>query len=472
MSDPPGAGLAPARVSRYPEAMKPPRPLQSSRSGPLSGRVRVPGDKSISHRALMFGGLALGETIVSGLLEGEDVLNTAEAMRAFGARIYKTDDGLWHAYGTGIGGLREPADVLDMGNSGTSTRLLIGLAAGHPVSAFFTGDASLIKRPMRRVMDPLQQMGATFMAREGGRLPLGVRGADAAQGIEYRLPVPSAQVKSAILLCGLNAHNPTTVIEAVPTRDHTENMLRHFGIDPEISAQPDGSLAITVRGGGQLRGCAVDVPSDPSSAAFPLVAALLREGSSLRIGRVCVNPARIGLYATLREMGADLVFEKERIEGGEAVADLVVRGAGPLKGVDVPESRAAAMIDEFPILAAAAACAEGATHMHGLSELRVKESDRLAAIAAGLQACGVRVEAGEDSLTVYGTGKPPRGGARIETHLDHRIAMSFLVLGTATDEPVSVDDSRAIATSFPGFVDLMNDLGARIEETEPVFATE
>lgn len=449
--------------------MKLPQSLKSFKSGPLSGHARVPGDKSISHRALMFGGLALGETIISGLLEGEDVINTAQAMRAFGAKIYKTDDGLWHAYGVGIGGLKEPAGILDMGNSGTSTRLLIGLAAGHPVTAFFSGDASLNKRPMRRVIEPLQQMGATFMAREGGRLPLGVRGAAQAQGIEYRLPVPSAQVKSAILLCGLNAAGQTTVIEQTPTRDHTENMLRHFGIEPDISVQPDGSIAVTVESGAQMQGCAVDVPADPSSAAFPVVAALLREGSDLRIGRVCVNPGRIGLYTTLREMGAEITFENERVESGERVADLHIRGTGALKGIDIPESRAAAMIDEFPVLAMAAACADGVTRMRGLAELRVKESDRLAAIATGLESCGVRVDAGEDSLTVHGTGKPPKGGALIETHLDHRIAMSFLVLGTATDEPVTIDDSRPIATSFPGFADLLNGLGGRIEEAEEAF---
>lgn len=446
--------------------MRAPLPLKSLRSGPLSGRVRVPGDKSISHRALIFGGLALGETIVHGLLEGEDVLNTAEAMRALGAKIYKTDDGLWHAYGVGIGGLREPAHVLEMGNSGTSTRLLTGLIAGHPIAAFFTGDASLNRRPMRRVMEPLSQMGAQFLAREGGRLPLGVRGTDATRGIEYRLPVPSAQVKSAILLCGLNAQGQTTVIESMPTRDHTENMLRHFGAAPAIDPQPDGSVAVTVSGGSTLRGCAVDVPADPSSAAFPAVAALLHEGSDITILRVCVNPARTGLYTTLREMGADLAFANERVECGERVADIVVRGSGPLRGVDVPAGRAAAMIDEFPILAIAAACAEGTTRMRGLAELRVKESDRLAAIAAGLEACGARVEAGEDSLTVHGTGLPPAGGATIGTHLDHRIAMSFLVLGSASEAPIAIDDSRPIATSFPGFIDLMNALGAQIEATE------
>lgn len=452
--------------------MRSPRPLKSLKSGPLSGPARVPGDKSISHRALMFGGLALGETIISGLLEGEDVLDTAGAMRAFGAKIYKTDDGLWHAYGVGVGGLKEPAGILDMGNSGTSTRLLIGLAAGCPITSFFSGDASLNKRPMRRVMEPLQKMGAQFMAREGGRLPLGVRGAAPAQGIEYRLPVPSAQVKSAILLCGLTAQGQTTVIEPTPTRDHTENMLRHFGIDPQISVQPDGSVAVTLESGKQMQGCAIDVPADPSSAAFPVVAALLRAGSEIRIGRVCVNPGRIGLYVTLQEMGADLRFENERVEGGEKVADILVRGTGPLKGVEVPESRAAAMIDEFPALAMVAACADGVTQMKGLSELRVKESDRLAAIATGLEACGVRVETGADSLTVHGTGHPPKGGAMIETHLDHRIAMSFLALGVASDEPIAIDDSRPIATSFPNFVDLMNDLGARIEPMDEIFTEE
>ncbi|MCB9978335.1 MAG: 3-phosphoshikimate 1-carboxyvinyltransferase [Rhodospirillales bacterium] len=446
--------------------MRYPVPLKSSRSGPLSGATRIPGDKSISHRALILGGLGIGETIIHGLLEGEDVLNTAHAMKAFGARIHRSDDGLWHAYGVGTGNLREPAEILDMGNSGTSTRLLIGLAAGHPITAFFTGDSSLLKRPMSRVMTPLGEMGAQFMARDGGRLPLGVRGSEKAAPVSYRLPVPSAQVKSAILLAGLNAQGTTTVIEPVPTRDHTENMLRHFGLDVVIEDLSGGARAVHIEGPKCFEGCAVDVPSDPSSAAFPVVAAILVEGSEIRLPGLCVNPARIGVYETLREMGADIRFEHERVSSGERVADLVVRSGGGLRGMDVPPDRVPSMIDEIPVLAVAAACANGITRLTGLAELRVKESDRLAAVASGLSACGVRVEAGQESLTIHGTGGSVPGGAHIETNLDHRIAMAFLVLGMVADSPVTVDDSRPIATSFPGFVDLMNDLGAQIEPVD------
>lgn len=445
--------------------MRYPVPLKSSRSGPLKGSARIPGDKSVSHRALILGGLAIGETIIHGLLEGEDVLNTAHAMKAMGAKIYRSDDGLWHAFGVGTGNLREPSEILDMGNSGTSTRLLVGLVAGHPITAFFTGDSSLLKRPMGRVMTPLSQMGAQFMARNGGRLPLGVRGAEKTLPLSYRLPVPSAQVKSAILLAGLNAQGTTTVVEPIPTRDHTENMLRHFGLDVVVEDLPDGARAVHIEGPKSFEGCAVDVPADPSSAAFPAIAALLSEGSEIRLPGLCINPARTGLYETLREMGADIRFEHERISSGERVADLVVCG-GALHGVDVPSGRIPAMIDEIPVLAVAAACAKGTTRLTDLAELRVKESDRLAAVASGLRACGVQVEAGEDSLTIHGAGKPPTGGAHIETHLDHRIAMAFLVLGTVSETPVTVDDSRPIATSFPGFVDLMNDLGTQIEPVD------
>lgn len=429
---------------------------------PLEGLVRVPGDKSISHRALMFGALAEGETLISGLLTGEDVINTARAMRAFGASVTDTRDGLWRCDGVGVGKLQEPASLLDMGNSGTSTRLLMGIAASHKLTAFFCGDASLSKRPMGRVITPLEQMGARFVARNGGKLPLGIQGTDQAKAITYRLPVASAQVKSAILLAGLNAVGATTVIEPEPTRDHTEKMLRHFGVEVAVEKLEDGASAITITGKQKLLGCAVDVPSDPSSAAFPVVAALLQPGAKITLPRVGVNPRRIGLYETLIEMGAEISLERMATEGGEPVAHLVVHSSRPLRGVTVPEHRVPSMIDEFPILAIAAACAEGPTRMTGLAELRVKESDRLLMIANGLKACGVELEMGEDWLTIHGTGKPPRGGATIETALDHRIAMSFLVLGTATEDPIRVDDAAPIDTSFPGFAILMNELGAEI----------
>ncbi|MCB1783026.1 MAG: 3-phosphoshikimate 1-carboxyvinyltransferase [Alphaproteobacteria bacterium] len=440
--------------------------LISNKCEALSGTARVPGDKSISHRALMLGALAVGETIISGLLEGEDVLNTAEAMRQMGARISCGSDGLWRVYGVGPGGLREPEDVLDMGNSGTSTRLLMGLVAGNPIAATFTGDASLRKRPMGRVTVPLEMMGARFLGRSGGRLPLTVQGAEDTLPIEYVLPVASAQVKSAILLAGLNAPGTTTVIEGTPTRDHTENMLRHFGIEVFTDELEDGAMAVRVDGLGQMRACAIDVPGDPSSAAFPAVAAAICEGSDVMLSQVGINARRIGLYETLKEMGADIAFENERIEGGEKVAGLRVRGNGALKGVDVPEERVASMIDEFPVLAVAASCAQGTTRMTGLKELRVKESDRLLMMAKGLEACGVRLEMGEDWLTIHGDGKAPKGGVCVETELDHRIAMSFLVLGCVSDDPISVDDAAPIKTSFPGFVELMNDLGASIAPPE------
>ncbi|NCC20946.1 MAG: 3-phosphoshikimate 1-carboxyvinyltransferase [Alphaproteobacteria bacterium] len=443
--------------------MSGPYALKSKKAGALSGSARIPGDKSISHRALMLGGMTVGETIISGLLEGEDVLATAAAMKAMGARIYKSDDGLWHTYGVGIGGLHEPAEVLDMGNSGTSTRLLIGLVAGHNITAFFTGDKSLIKRPMKRVIAPLTDMGASFMTRSEGRLPLGVMGAKEVLQIEYRLPVASAQVKSAVLLAGLSARGRTTVIEAHPTRDHTENMLRHFGVEVTTETLEDGATAISVTGQLELQPCAIDVPADISSAAFPLVAALITEGSEVTLPRVGMNPLRTGLIEVLREMGADIELSGQRTDAGEPIATITARGTGPLKGIDVPASIVPRMVDEFPVLAMAAACAQGTTRMSGLAELRVKESDRLLLVAEGLKECGVNVEMGEDSLTIHGTGKPPNGGPAIATELDHRIAMSFLVLGCASEEPIEIDDHRPIATSFPGFVELMNGLGAEIE---------
>lgn len=438
------------------------KPLRSSLSGALKGTIRVPGDKSISHRSLMFGAIAVGETTIHGLLEGEDVLHTAQAMRLLGAQAERGGDGVWRVRGVGLGGLAEPAQVLDMGNSGTAARLLIGLVASHPITCVFTGDASLNKRPMARVTGPLEQMGARFVGRAGGRLPLTVIGSDRTVPISYRLPVASAQVKSAILLCGLNTAGVTTVIEAEPTRDHTELMLRHFGATVTTERLEDGALAVSVTGQPELTGREIVVPADPSSAAFPAVAALLRPGSEVLLPDVGMNPRRTGLYDTLVEMGADIAFENRRDLAGEPVADLRVKH-GPLKGVVVPADRAPSMIDEYPILAAAAACAEGTTVMLGLKELRVKESDRLAMVAEGLTRCGVKVEVGaDDSLTVHGIGRPPQGGATVATAMDHRIAMSFLVLGMATAEPVQVDDGAFIDTSFPGFVGLMNGVGASI----------
>ncbi|GIK98493.1 MAG: 3-phosphoshikimate 1-carboxyvinyltransferase [Alphaproteobacteria bacterium] len=436
------------------------QPLVSHPSGPIAGEARVPGDKSISHRALMFGALAVGETVIEGLLEGEDVLRTAAAMRALGARAERGADGVWRVRGRGVGGLAEPDDVLDMGNAGTGARLLMGLLASHRVTAILTGDASLRRRPMGRVAAPLRLMGAEFVARGGDRLPLAVLGTAEPMPITYRLPVPSAQVKSAVLLAGLNTPGETTVIEPEPTRDHTELMLRHYGATVRVEQLPEGR-AVTVEGQPEITGRAVRVPADPSSAAFPIVAALIRPGSRVVLPGVGLNPHRIGLIDTLREMGADIAVANARIEAGEPVADLTVE-AGELAGVDVPPERAPSMIDEYPVLAIAAACAKGRTTMRGLAELRVKESDRLAAVADGLAACGVEVEAGEDSLTVHGTGKRPRGGATVASGLDHRIAMSFLVLGMAAEAPVGVDDAGPIETSFPGFAPLMNRLGARI----------
>ena len=438
------------------------RPLTSRRpDGPLTGDITVPGDKSISHRALMFAGLAVGESRITGLLEGEDVLRTAAAMRALGAEVSREGPGRWRVSGRGVGGLREPDDVLDMGNSGTAARLLCGILASHDLFAVMTGDASLRRRPMRRVTDPLALCGAQFSSREGGRLPLAIRGAREAMPIEYRLPVASAQVKSAVLLAGLNAPGWTRVEEPEPTRDHSERMLRHFGAQVVVDQLGPGRVA-SLKGQPELRGADVSVPGDPSSAAFALVAASIVPGSHLTIRGVALNPARTGLFETLREMGAKLDIANQRTEGGEPVGDLTVAYAG-LRGVDVPPSRAPSMIDEYPVLSVAAACASGVTRMHGLAELRVKESDRLSATAALLQANGVRVEIEGDTLVVHGVGSPP-GGGLVATHMDHRIAMSALVLGLATREPVQVDDAAFIDTSFPGFARLMQQLGAPIAE--------
>ncbi|WP_431283683.1 3-phosphoshikimate 1-carboxyvinyltransferase [Humitalea sp. 24SJ18S-53] len=432
------------------------RPLRATPArAPLTGAMGVPGDKSISHRALMFGALAVGTTTITGLLEGEDVLRTAAAMRALGADVEATGPGAWRVAGRGIGGLTEPADVLDMGNSGTAARLLCGLLAGHPIFSVMTGDASLRRRPMKRVIDPLSACGARFSSRAGGRLPLAIEGAADPMPLDYRLPVASAQVKSAVLLAGLCARGTTRVVEPEATRDHSENMLRHFGATVRVAAEGAHGRVIELDGQPELVAAPVVVPGDPSSAAFPIVAALTVPGSALRILGVGLNPLRTGLFLCLREMGADLTVENERIEGGEPVGDLVVR-AGPLVAVDVPAERVPSMVDEFPILAVAAAHAAGTSRFRGLGELRVKESDRLDATAAMLAGNGVRVDIEGDDLLVHGTGGPPAGGGLVVTHMDHRIAMAGLVMGFAAQSAVTVDDGAFIETSFPHFVRLMN----------------
>jgi len=434
--------------------------LSARRSGPLRGVVRAPGDKSISHRALILGALAQGRTRIEGLLEGEDVKRTAAAMAAFGAGVERLGDGAWEVEGRG--GFSEPADVVDCGNAGTGVRLIMGAAAGFPLAATFTGDASLRGRPMNRVLKPLGEMGARWVCRAGGRLPLTLQGGEL-RAIAYRLPEPSAQVKSAVLLAGLHADGGAEVLEPEPTRDHTERMLRAFGAEVEVS---DGvGRRIRLPGGQALTGTRVVVPGDPSSAAFPLVAALITPGSQVTVEGMLLNPLRIGLLETLGDMGADLAVTNVREEGGETVADVTARHS-ELTGVEVPAERAPSMIDEYPILAVAAAFAQGPTVMRGIGELRVKESDRIALMAAGLAACGVGVEEGPDHLTVVGAVRanhPVAGGARVATHGDHRIAMSHLVLGLASDRPVAVDDPHMIGTSFPGFLDLMRALGAEIE---------
>jgi 3-phosphoshikimate 1-carboxyvinyltransferase len=445
----------------HPTSPRSPAPLTAARpANPLVGRIRVPGDKSISHRALMLGALAIGRTEISGLLEGEDVLATAAALGMLGATVTADGDGRWEVDGIGIGGLAEPEDLLDLGNSGTAARLLLGILATHPITAFVTGDASLRRRPMGRVVDPLSSIGARFVTGKG-RLPLAVSGAANPIPISYRLPVPSAQVKSAVLLAGLNTPGKTTVIEPQPTRDHTERMLRHFGAAVTTEPEEKGGRRVTVEGFPELVAAPIVVPGDPSSAAFPLVAALIVAGSDVIIEGVGINPLRTGLLECLREMGADIALLNERDEGGEPVADIRAR-AGALTGADIPAGRAPTMIDEYPILAVAAACARGRTVMRGLAELRVKESDRLSAIAAGLASCGVHVAVEGDNLIIDGAGNVPAGDALIATQLDHRIAMAFLVLGLAADRPVRIDDAAPIATSFPGFIGLMKGLGGAI----------
>lgn len=433
-----------------------PRPLSTVRATTLKGHVRVPGDKSISHRALMFGALSLGTTRITGLLEGEDVINTARAVSALGAPAGKDGD-TWIVKGRGVGGLAQPAGPIDFGNSGTGTRLMMGVIAGHPITVTMTGDASLSKRPMRRVLGPLKTMGLE-VADDRETLPLTLNGSDALVPVAYALPVPSAQVKSAILLAGLHAAGETTVIEAEPTRDHTERMLRFFGADIR-SELKDGKTHITVKGGAELKGRDVVVPGDPSSAAFLICAALLVPGSDVTVEGVLVNETRTGLYTTLQEMGADVTFTNLREDGGEPIADIRARHS-KLKGVVVPAERAPSMIDEYPVLAAVAAFAQGETVMHGLAELKVKESDRLAATAAGLQANGVKTTVDGDTLIVVGTGGRVPGGGVVATHLDHRIAMAFLTMGLASETPITVDDTAMIATSFPEFIGLMERLGA------------
>lgn len=437
--------------------------ITSHPSGPLRADVRIPGDKSISHRALMIAGVAVGESRIEGLLEASDVLATADAMRTLGASVERDGAGIWRVQGRGVGGLVEPGAVLDMGNSGTAARLLMGLLASHPFTSFLAGDASLSARPMERVMAPLERMGAGFITRSGGRLPIAIVGAEAPVPISYEVPVASAQVKSAVLLAGLNAPGTTRVVEPRATRDHTESMLRYFGAEIDIETRAKGGRTITLTGEPEITGRGVDVPGDISSAAFPLVAALLVPDSHITLKGIGVNPLRTGLLDTLREMGADIAFDNRRDSAGEPVADLTVT-ASVLKGVDVPAERAPSMIDEYPVLAAAAALADGTTRMRGIAELRVKESDRLSALARGLQACGVDVEEGADSLSIHGCGEAPAGGAEIAVQFDHRIAMAFLVLGTAARQAVSIDDGAPIATSFPGFQDMMNGLGARVEK--------
>ncbi|MFT4151280.1 MAG: 3-phosphoshikimate 1-carboxyvinyltransferase [Paracoccaceae bacterium] len=441
------------------------QPMTARKSGPLKGVAEVPGDKSISHRALIFGAMAVGETRITGLLEGQDVLDTASAMRAFGAEVVQHGPGAWLVHGVGVGGFSEPADVIDCGNSGTGVRLIMGTMATTPITATFTGDASLRKRPMGRVTDPLALFGTRAYGRQGGRLPMTVVGAANPVPVRYVLPVASAQVKSAILLAGLNAPGETVVVEREPTRDHSERMLLGFGAQLHVERTAEGHV-ITLTGQPELRPQTVAVPRDPSSAAFPVCAALIVEGSDITVPGVSQNLTRNGLYLTLVDMGADIEFLNPREEGGEPVADLRVRFSGGMKGIEVPPERAPSMIDEYPILSVVAAFSHGTTVMRGVKELRVKESDRIDAMARGLEACGVRVEEDEDTLIVHGMGPGGMpGGATARTHIDHRIAMSFLVAGLAAKKPVSVDDGSPIATSFPVFESLMAGLGAPIVRT-------
>ncbi|MEM6727746.1 MAG: 3-phosphoshikimate 1-carboxyvinyltransferase [Pseudomonadota bacterium] len=434
--------------------------MQGAASGPLTGVAEVPGDKSISHRALILGALSVGETRITGLLEGDDVLDTARAMEAFGAEVARGEDGTWTVHGVGVGGFAEPDRVIDCGNSGTGVRLIMGAMATSPITATFTGDASLVKRPMGRVTEPLAEFGTACHGRSGGRLPLTVVGARAPLPIRYTVPVPSAQVKSALLLAGLNAPGQSVIIEKEATRDHTERMLAGFGAEITVEETEEGRV-ITLTGQPELRPQVLSVPRDPSSAAFPVCAALFVPGSDVLVPSIGLNPTRAGLYTTLQEMGADLTFENMREEGGEPVADLRARHSPDMRGIDVPPERAASMIDEYPILSVVAAYAQGRSHFAGVGELRVKECDRIAAMVAGLRANGVEVSETEDTMTVTGTGRVA-GGGEAASFLDHRIAMSCLILGLGAASPVTIDDGQPIATSFPIFEDLMSSLGARI----------
>jgi len=436
--------------------------MSSHKSTGLQGQADVPGDKSISHRSLILGALSVGETVVTGLLEGDDVLDTAKAMRAFGAEVTRDENGTWHVHGVGVGGFAEPDQVIDCGNSGTGVRLIMGAMATSPITATFTGDASLNGRPMARVTDPLALFGAQAVGRAGGRLPMTIVGAVDPVPVRYEVPVPSAQVKSAVLLAGLNAPGRTVVIEREATRDHTERMLAGFGAQITTENTDEGRV-ITLTGQPDLTPQTIVVPRDPSSAAFPVCAALITEGSDVLVPNIGLNATRAGLFTTLREMGADLTYENAREEGGEPVADLRARFSPNLAGIEVPPDRAASMIDEYPVLSVVAAFAKGDTVMRGVKELRVKESDRIDAMATGLRACGVDVDEGEDWWIVKGRGHGNvAGGATCASHLDHRIAMSFLVMGLATRKPVSVDDASPIATSFPVYEALMAALGADI----------
>ena len=436
--------------------------MSSQKCGPLTGEAHVPGDKSISHRSLILGALAVGETKITGLLEGEDVLDTAKAMRAFGAEVIDHGGGKWSVHGVGVGGFAEPKQVIDCGNSGTGVRLIMGAMATTPITATFTGDASLNKRPMARVTDPIRALGAQAYGRAGGRLPMTIVGAAEPVPLRFTVPMPSAQVKSAVLLAGLNAPGDTVVIEKEATRDHTERMLSGFGATITTEETNEGRV-ITLAGQPELQPQVIVVPRDPSSAAFPVCAALITEGSDVVVPNIGLNPTRAGLFTTLREMGADLSYENPREEGGEPVADLRARYSPAMQGIEVPPERAASMIDEYPVLSVVAAFAKGATVMRGVKELRVKESDRIEAMASGLRANGIEVEDGPDWWIVHGKGigQVP-GGSRCDTHLDHRIAMSFLILGMASQAPVSIDDGGPIATSFPIFETLMATLGTKI----------
>ncbi|OUD09990.1 3-phosphoshikimate 1-carboxyvinyltransferase [Marivivens niveibacter] len=439
-----------------------PIPMISRKCGPLNGVANVPGDKSISHRSLILGALSVGKTEITGLLLGEDVLDTAKAMRAFGATVVDHGEGNWSVEGVGVGGFKEPENVIDCGNSGTGVRLIMGCMATSPITATFTGDASLNSRPMGRVTDPLMLFGAKSYGRQGGRLPLTIVGAENPVPVTYKTPVPSAQVKSAVLLAGLNAPGKTVVIEQEATRDHTERMLQGFGAELTVEETDEGRV-ITLTGQPELKAQTIIVPRDPSSAAFPVCAAIITEGSDVLVPNIGLNDTRAGLFTTLREMGADLEYENLREEGGEPVADLRAKYSPNLKGIEVPPARAASMIDEYPVLSVVAAFAAGDTVMKGVKELRVKESDRIDAMAKGLRAAGVTVDEGDDWWIVKGQGfGNVKGGATVESRLDHRIAMSFMVMGMATNEPMRVDDGSPIATSFPIFEPLMAELGAAI----------